>query len=142
MFISSSILSWNHIHPVLVHFSTALIPTSLASDALGKYFKRESLTAAGWWMMLYGAFATPFTVLAGWLWGAQFSASASMSLPGLAIHKWLGTSLAIAFAMLALWRGRDFIAKRTPRIAYLITAALVVSALMYQGFLGGQMTIG
>ena len=41
-------ISWNHVHPVLVHFTTALLPVSLVCDLAGKYLKRESLTAAGW----------------------------------------------------------------------------------------------
>ena len=92
--------------------------------------------------MLYGAIATPITVLAGWMWAAQFPVSAAQSLPGLATHKWLGVSLGLAFAALAAWRGRSFLNTTKPGVAYLIAAAIVVGGLMYQGFLGGQMTIG
>ena len=142
MFVSTSIISWDHIHPVLVHFSTALVPASVASDVLGKYLGRRSLTTAAWWMVLYGAVATPVTALAGWMWSRQFPASASEHMPGLSMHMWLGFSLIFLFGALALWRSKTFSISQIPGNAYLVFGALVVAALMYQGFLGGQMTIG
>jgi uncharacterized membrane protein len=142
MIFSTSLISWNHIHPVLVHFSTALIPASLASDLFGKYLKRDSLTAGAWWMMFYGAIATPITAFAGWMWASQFDRSAAEHLPGLSTHMWLGFFLTLAFGTLAIWRGKIFAGRDRPSIVYMLTGALVVGALMYQGFLGGQMTIG
>ena len=142
MLFMTSLFSWNHIHPVLVHFSTALVPASLASDALGKYFGRSSLIAAGWWMVLYGAIATPLTVCAGWLWAAGFPAAAAEHLPGLEIHKWLGLSLALAFGAMTVWRRKTAISGDAPSVTYLLFGVVVNGALMFQGFLGGQMTIG
>lgn len=142
MIVLASLLTWNHIHPLLVHFSTALIPASIVSDAIGKYFDRNSLTAAAWWMAFYGAVATPITVVAGWMWADQFPLTAAQSLPGLSVHKWLGVSLAVVFVALAVWRGSTFVAMKKPSFVYLISGVLVVGALMYQGFLGGRMTIG
>jgi uncharacterized membrane protein len=142
MFVSSSIISWDHIHPGFVHFSTALVPASLASDVLGKYLDRRSLTTAAWWMVLYGAIATPITAFAGWMWSSQFPASASVHMPGLSVHMWLGFSLIFLFGAMALWRAKTFTISQKPGNTYLVFGALVVAALMYQGFLGGQMTIG
>jgi uncharacterized membrane protein len=142
MFVLTSIISWNHIHPVLVHFSTALVPASLASDVLGKYFNRRSLTTAAWWMVFYGAIATPLTAFAGWMWSGQFPASGSEHMPGLSTHMWLGFALIFLFGAMALWRAKTFTISRIPSNTYLVFGALVVAALMYQGFLGGQMTIG
>jgi uncharacterized membrane protein len=52
-------ISWQHVHPVLVHFTTALLPASFFSDAVGKYSSRCSLNQAAFWMLLYAAIATP-----------------------------------------------------------------------------------
>jgi uncharacterized membrane protein len=142
MYVSASLFSWNHIHPVLVHFSSALIPVSLLSDVLGKYLDRSSLTAAAWWMIVYGAIATPMTAFAGWMWASELPQSASQRLTGLTIHRWLGISLAIAFALITIWRRKIFAVREKPSEIYLISVFLVVGTLMYQGFLGGQMTIG
>jgi uncharacterized membrane protein len=135
-------ISWNHIHPVLVHFPTALIPASLVSDLLGRYLRRGSLSAAAWWMMLYGAVATPLTALAGWMWASEFPRSVSERLPSLSTHMWLGFFLTLAFGTLAAWRGKIFAGRNKPSAAYIMTVTFVVGVLMYQGFLGGQMTIG
>src|SRR5262245_39222137 len=132
MYISFPI-SWNHVHPVLVHFTTALLPVSFVSDVVGRYAKLESLAHAAWWMLLYGALATPLTALAGWMWsGGMGDAGRLMST-----HKWLGLSLVGAFTAMAIWRGRLFILSRAPGVIYYAVAALVIAALMYQGYLGG-----
>jgi Predicted membrane protein len=134
-----SLFSWGHVHPVLVHFTTALLPASVASDMIGKYTQRYSLTSAAWWMLLYGAIATPLTVTAGWMWASEIGPE-----PGgtMTIHEWLGTGLVICFLVLAVWRGRIFFLNRKPGLKYLGFAGCTVAALMYQGYLGGRMTIG
>jgi uncharacterized membrane protein len=142
MYISTSIIPWNHIHPVLVHFSTAFVPASLASDVLGKFLNRSSLTAAAWWMGLYGALATPLTALAGWMWSGQFPPAAAASIVELSPHMWLGFSLIFLFGALAVWRRKAFTISGKPGNAYLVFEAFVVAALMYQGYLGGRMTVG
>src|SRR5215468_10322692 len=85
MYISFPI-PWSHIHPVLVHFTTALLPVSFVSDLVGRYAKLESLVHAAWWMLLYGALATPLTALAGLIW----SVSMGDADPLMSTHKWLG----------------------------------------------------
>ena len=137
----SSLVSWSHVHPVLVHFTTALFPVSFVSDAAGRYLKRSSLTDGAWWMLFFGALATPLTALAGWLWAAQ-NGAASGGDPMLATHRLLGLALVPAFAAMAIWRGRLFILSRTPGLVYLFVAALVIVGLLYQGYLGGLMTLG
>lgn len=137
----SSLVSWSHVHPVLVHFTTALFPVSFVSDAAGRYLKRSSLTDGAWWMLFFGALATPLTALAGWLWAAQ-NGAASGGDPMLATHRLLGLALVPAFAAMAIWRGRLFILSRTPGLVYLVVAALVIVGLLYQGYLGGKMTLG
>lgn len=143
MYLLSALIPWNHIHPVLVHFTTALLPVSFASDVLGKFTQRYSLTPAAWWMLLYGAVATPMTVVAGWIWAGEVAdPSGISSIPGLAAHQWLGTGLVFGFIVLAAWRGRIFVRGRKPGAAYFAVAAGIVAALMYQGYLGGKMTLG
>jgi uncharacterized membrane protein len=143
MFLSSALFSWNHIHPVLVHFTTALLPVSFVSDVVGKFTDRYSLTPAAWWMLLYGAIATPLTALAGWMWAADIEKmTGGESMPIMTTHRWLGISLVFGFVFLAIWRGWIFILARKPGIVYFIFAVLVLVALMYQGYLGGKMTLG
>lgn len=134
-------ISWNHVHPVLVHFTTALLPVSLVCDLAGTYFRRESLTAAGWWTLFFGAVATPFTALAGWLWMSDLESSGFHDR-NLGTHKWLGVMLVVGFLITAIWRLRFFKSTAKPGTAYLILTGAVVALLFYQGYLGGKMTLG
>ncbi len=71
--------SWQNIHPILVNFTAALIPASIASDLLGKVLRRQSFGDAAWWMLFYAALITPLTALTGWLWKrlARYSSRAA-----------------------------------------------------------------
>ena len=143
MFLFSSLFSWGHVHPVLVHFTTALLPVSFVSDVAGRFTDRYSLTPAAWWMLLYGAIATPLTALAGWMWAADIEKLSGGSVGStMTVHRWLGISLVLGFLFMAIWRGRIFILARKPGIIYFAAAAVVIAALMYQGYLGGNMTLG
>ena len=132
--------SWQNIHPILVNFTAALIPVSVLSDVLGKLFHRESLNHTAWWALLYATLITPCTALAGWFW--KRSIEAALPPDVIAIHQWLGISLAAAFIILAIWRWTFHQRRKSPGIAYLLLATLVSLALMYQGHLGGSMTFG
>src|SRR5437867_3915055 len=79
------------IHPILVSFTTALIPLSLVNDLLAKILHRDTLATAAWWMLFYAALITPVTVFAGWLWYRQMPDMDHWQMP---YHMWLGISLA------------------------------------------------
>ena len=135
--------SWNFqlppLHPILVNFTAALVPTSLLSDLLGRLTRKESLASAGWWMLLFAAVLTPFTALAGWLWLRQMP---GMDIRPMWIHQWLGTALAVALVPFALWRGRLHVRSRPASTAYLTATAVLTAALVVQGHLGGIMSFG
>jgi len=81
-----------HIHPILVNFTAALVPASFGSDVLGKIVRKPSLHAAGFWMLIYAAAITPFTAIAGYIW--KRSVASALSPVQIAVHQWLGISLA------------------------------------------------
>jgi uncharacterized membrane protein len=121
-------------------FTAALIPVSVFSDLIGKSFRRESLNHAAWWTLLFAAAVTPGTALAGWFWKRSIEAALPPDI--IAIHQWLGISLAVAFIILAFWRGLLHRRGERPGLAHLVLATLVLVALLYQGHLGGSMTFG
>ena len=131
------VFSSQDVHPILVNFTAALVPASIGSDALGKCFRKQSLTHAAWWMLVYAAAITPFTVLAGWIW--KRSVGPMLPPPLITIHQWLGTSLAALFLALAAWRFTIHSNDRTPTIPYFVLALIILAALVYQGSLGGKM---
>jgi uncharacterized membrane protein/plastocyanin len=128
------------IHPILVNFTAALLPLALLSDLLGRIFRRQSLHDAAWWMVLYAAAITPLTVAAGWWW--KHAAGPDLPAKLITIHQWLGTTVAVIFVVLALWRWSIYKRGERPSIAYLACAFIAVLALIYQGSLGGTMVFG
>src|SRR5262245_26273528 len=80
------------LHPILVNFTAALVPASLASDLLGRFLKRESFFAAGFWTLVYAAAVTPLTAIAGWLW---LRGMGDMGHSEMATHQWLGSAIAL-----------------------------------------------
>jgi plastocyanin/uncharacterized membrane protein len=128
------------LHPILVNFTAALLPLALLSDILGLLFKRRSLHHAAAWMILYEAMLTPFTVAAGWWWRHQVGADLPQKL--IAIHQWLGSTAALLFIILAVWRWNIHRREISPSIGYLALATAAVLALVYQGSLGGAMVFG
>jgi uncharacterized membrane protein len=128
------------LHPILVNFTAALLPLALFSDLLGRWLKRSSLHSAAAWMVLYAAIITPLTGAAGWWWKIKSAGTLPPEL--IAVHQWLGTSLALVFIVLAVWRWRLYRRNAVPTLAYLAFAVVAMLALVYQGSLGGAMVFG
>ena len=130
----------HEIHPILVNFTAALLPLALLSDLLGRAFRVQSLSNAGFWMVLYEAVITPFTAAAGWWWKATSGSTLPARL--ISIHQWLGTAAVVLFLCLAVWRVGFYKRGVPPSTAYLSVAFVAVLALVYQGSLGGLMLFG
>ena len=128
------------LHPILVNFTAALLPLALLSDLLGLWLKRSSLHSAAAWMVLYTAIITPLTGAAGWWWKIKSAGTLRPNL--IAVHEWLGTSLAVVFIVLAVWRWHLYRKNAVPTLAYLVFALVAMLALVYQGSLGGAMVFG
>ncbi len=128
------------LHPILVNFTAALLPLALLSDLLGLWLKRSSLHSTAAWMVLYAAIITPLTGAAGWWWKSQSAGALPPQL--IVVHQWLGTSLALVFIVLAVWRWRLYRQNAVPTLTYLAFAVVAVLALVYQGSLGGAMVFG
>ena len=122
------------LHPVLVNFTAALVPVSVASDMIGRVCKIESLRSTGWWTLFYAMIVTPLTAISGWL----FWMGDDNGVTGMTIHKWLGTGLAVLLFALFCWRLNLHRKNKWPTTAYFILGGIFVAALAYQGHLGGE----
>lgn len=141
LLLTASLLPWHHLHPILVNFTAALVPVSVASDVLSRFTKSETLRGAGWWTLLYAALATPLTATAGWFWKSTFDEGI---LPHnlMQTHQWLGSLLALLLLILVAWRWWFYARSTSPNAYYFACALLTVLALMYQGDLGGKLVFG
>jgi plastocyanin/uncharacterized membrane protein len=126
--------------PILVKFTSALLPLAVLRDILGRIFRRQSFHHAAWWMALYAAVITPFTAAAGWWW--KLTEGSGLPTRLITVHQWLGTTAVAFFVILAIWRWRIHKRGTTPTLPYLAYALIVVLTLVYQGTLGGRMVFG
>jgi len=129
-----------HIHPILVNFTAALIPASVGSDLAGRLLRKASLHTAAWWMLIYAAAITPLTALAGWWWKQRVGNT--LSPQPVLRHERLGFGLVFAFLALAIWRYDAHRKQEAPGMAYLLFGGVLVVLLMMQGTLGGAMLFG
>jgi uncharacterized membrane protein len=127
------------LHPILVNFTAALVPVSVASDVAGRLARRPSLANVGFWTLVYAAAITPATAFAGWWWMRSMGDMDHWQMP---IHMWMGISFAVALPFLALWRLRAFRRGAPAPWGYLAVISALVLALMVQGHLGGMMSFG
>lgn len=135
----TQILAPPPLHPILVHFTAALVPVSFLFDLAARWQGAASVRAAAAWTLFAAAAATPFVALSGWLWLSQME---DMSHGYMLIHQWLGTVLAALIIPLAIWRIRYFRRDVHPGNAYFVTFLLFVVAVTLQGHIGGMMTFG
>jgi uncharacterized membrane protein len=122
-----------YLHPVLVNFVAAGVPVSLAFDIGSRVFKREAFRAVGAWNMIVAACFVPFVVFFGWLYWGSNDDNRSM-----AIHFWLGNTLAVVIIALAVWRWRQYAKARPASVLYLICTFITLAALAVQGHIGGS----
>ena len=130
----------DHIHPILVNFSAALVPASVGSDIVGRALRKPSLHAAAWWMLVYAAAITPLTVLSG-LWWKQKQVD-TLPAQQLLRHEQIGFALMGALIVLAVWRYAAYRKSLAPGVVYLLLGLVVIFGLLVQGALGGDMVFG
>ena len=130
----------DHLHPILVNFTAALVPASVFSDLAGRILRKPRLHAAAWWMLVYAAAISPLTALAGLWWKHSLG---DVLPPDLILeHQVLGIALAIAVIVMAVWRYAIYRKEKVPGWGYLVTGISAVLLLLIQGNLGGAMMFG
>lgn len=125
------------IHPVIVHFPIALLPTAIAFDALGYLTGDRSLTDTGRRLM---PVATMGAALAG---VAGLAAQGAVRTEGaahdhLTTHRTLNVGLTALLALLASDRGR----RERPSPGYLLAGLAGIATMAYSTYLGGKMVYG
>ncbi len=126
-------------HPIFVHFTIALTTSSLAFDALGFFFDKVSLTAAGGWTLVGATVMTLLTIATGLTSSTRAPVEEGEARSFLRAHMALGLIfygllVAITFWRLSLWQGKA-------GVSWLYLGAMGVLSLvmMVQGYLGGEL---
>lgn len=126
-------------HPIFVHFTIALTSASLIFDALGFFFNKASLTAAGGWTLVGSALMTLATISTGLTSSARAPIEEGEARSFLRAHMALGLIfygllVAIVFWRLSLWQDG-----RSVSWLYLASLAVVWLVMTVQGYLGGEL---
>lgn len=126
-------------HPIFVHFTIALTSGSLVFDALGFFFSKPSLTAAGGWTLIGAAVMTLMTISTGLTSSTRAPVEEGEARSFLRAHMALGLIffgllVAMTFWRVSLWQGG-----RTVSWLYLGSLAIVSLVMTIQGYLGGEL---
>ena len=126
-------------HPIFVHYTIALTSTSLIFDALGFFFKKPSLTAAGGWALIGSALMTLVTLSTGLSSSTRAPVEEGEARSFLRAHMALGLIfygllLAATFWRVSLWQGGLGVSW-----LYLASLAVVSLVMTVQGYLGGEL---
>jgi uncharacterized membrane protein len=159
----AQLVSTYHLHPIVDHFTIALLTFGVAAEILsaaaillsgGEGFLSvwgHKLRSTGLSLMIVGAAAAVLSYFTGdaeadRLWdtmtpAAQQILSPSNGAPDYLSHAVLGHYLMYAFLILAAWRVMLELSSRLrrTRIAFLIAGIVACGALLYQGKTGGEL---
>lgn len=126
-------------HPIFVHFTIALTSASLVFDALGFFFDKPSLTAAGGWTLVGATVMTLITISTGLTSATRAPVEEGEARSFLRAHMALGLIfygllVAITFWRLFLWQTGGSVSW-----LYLASLAVVSFVMTLQGYLGGEL---
>ncbi|MEW5926107.1 MAG: DUF2231 domain-containing protein [Gemmatimonadota bacterium] len=122
------------LHPALVHFPIALLPTALAADALGRLSGSETLMETGRRIMPAAAASAAAAGVAG-LISQQASEVPEGAHPYLVTHRNVNLGVIGLTALLARKRARC----RRPGVGYLLAGLGTLATVAYTAYLGGHM---
>lgn len=122
------------LHPSLVHFPIALLPTALAADTLGRITGSEALMETGRRLMPIAAASAAVAGVAG-LISQEASHVGEDAHPYLITHRNLNLGLIGVVALLARKRAR----RKRPSLGYLVAGLGGLATMTYTAYLGGHM---
>jgi uncharacterized membrane protein len=126
-------------HPIFVHFTIALTASSLVFDALGFFFNRASLTAAGGWTLVGSALMTLVTLSTGLTSSTRAPVEEGEARSFLRAHMALGFIFYGLLAAMTLWRLSLWQEGAGVSWLYLAALAIVSLVMTVQGYLGGEL---
>ncbi|WP_170004944.1 DUF2231 domain-containing protein [Pseudopontixanthobacter vadosimaris] len=123
---------WTRLHPATVHFPIALLLVAGLVEALAMARSSPTLGSAATVLIWAGAAGAVIAALFGWIHtGPWFGGDATMQW-----HRWTGTGLAVAAPIAAM------LSRRTDRRPFRMLLALIATAILAQGYWGGELAHG
>lgn len=133
---------WAKVHGATVHFPLAFVLCSSVLDAsafaLGARPVARDLHAAGYWMMVCGAFGSIPAIVSGLL----MTKGSLLGHGALRMHHlfaWPAFALLVGLAVWRIYTGRS--ATRPMFASYLVVAVVTAGLISAAGYWGGEMAI-
>ncbi|MFL6208714.1 MAG: DUF2231 domain-containing protein [Pyrinomonadaceae bacterium] len=126
-------------HPIFVHFTIALTSASLVFDALGFFFGKASLIAAGGWTLVGSALMTLVTISTGLTSSARAPVEEGEARSFLRAHMALGLIFYGLLVVMTLWRLSLWQTGAGVSWWYLAALSVVALVMTVQGYLGGEL---
>ena len=126
-------------HPIFVHFTIALTFASLVFDALGFFFNKASLTAAGGWALVGAALMTLATLSTGLTSSTRAPVEEGEARSFLRAHMALGFIFYGLLVAIVFWRISLWLSGQSVSWVYLAALAVVALVMTVQGYLGGEL---
>lgn len=123
------------LHPALVHFPIALLPTALAADAVGRFADNPQLSEIGRRLMPFAAGSTVLAGLAGLIAQEASVVPDGPAHDQLTTHRNLNLGLIGLATLLAVRRS----GRRRASRGYLVAGFAGLGAMMYSASLGGKL---
>ncbi|HEY5721684.1 MAG TPA: DUF2231 domain-containing protein [Allosphingosinicella sp.] len=128
------LLDWlGRLHPIIVHFPIAFFPAAFFTAIVGR--RRPAFAKPVQFLVVAGGTIAPIAALLGWL--DAIGADPDLVLT---VHRWLGTAIGIAGAMLAVWAWKRPEEDRRPGMVWALAA--ITAAIIVQGWYGGALVHG
>ena len=129
------------VHPLIIHFPISLLSVSVLFDFLSVVFRKESLSHAGWWCLLFGVVGAFASVLSGFTSDALLFGHMENPFPIFETH---GSTLLLAtvvFTGLLIWRwtNKCQLTSESLKYIYLAIGTLATGCLFYGAHLGAQL---
>lgn len=126
-------------HPLVVHFTIALIIVSVLCDLLGWLLKKSFFHTVGWWNLFFGFLGTLVTVATG-LYAEDHVAHTEAAHALIEKHETLGLIVLGIIAVLFLWRllRRGEIPQRLLSL-YLLAGVVAIGVLTVGAYYGGEL---
>ena len=126
-------------HPIFVHFTIALTSASLMFDALGFFFSKPSLTAAGGWTLVGSAVLTLATISTGLTSSTRAPVEEGEARSFLRAHMALGLIFFGLLVAMTFWRVSVWATGQGVSWLYLTSLGIVTLVMTVQGYLGGEL---
>ncbi|MBF6567849.1 MAG: DUF2231 domain-containing protein [Candidatus Binataceae bacterium] len=127
------------VHPLVVHFPVALLPTAAAVYFLTVAIKRDSLAWTGMWMLVLGAIGAAVAVTTGLLASESVMVSTSVRAHLLNPHRNIMLAVLSLSIIAAAWA---IIARPMPargRLGFLAILLVIVGLIVKGADYGGRM---